>query len=141
MKRTRYDSEYDKVKRSNAPRPAQPAPQPERPKTPREVERANVQAMVDDLDARNREIEVAERDRARQASEESAHRSREFNERSIRNEYAVRGLKPPVGTLVSLSTLLFTGWTIGENEDQRAVLIPPAAAPPRKRREDYDQNT
>jgi hypothetical protein len=146
MKRTSYDSEYDKVRRAAtpkpAPAPAKPAPEPRRA-SPREEERSRVQGISDEIRARLSEQQAEERERQRLADKKNADLARAFNEREIMAEYERRRLEPPVGTLVSLETLLFTGWRIGE-DNGRPVLVPPLkpdATRRRRRREDYEQST
>jgi hypothetical protein len=148
MKRTRYDAEYERVRRETEAKQRREAalapaaaPAPRRP-SPREEERQRVGDIADEVRENLEHQEAELREQQRVSSAANAESARAFNERAIRAEYSARGLRPPVGTLVSLDTLLFTGWTIAEVMG-RAELVPPSKDPPheRRQRQDYDQNT
>ena len=96
--------------------------------------------------ARNEEI-------AKQDAEAAAIRKLAADELSARanasarlREFERHGVKPPiidgVETKSSLSLLMQLGWTIENLLGQNKLIAPPPAEPrPRKRREDYDQNS
>jgi hypothetical protein len=138
MKRTSYDSEYDKVRRAAAPRAA-PQPKPmDRVMTPREADRAQVQDIIDEMHAREQEREEAERVARQERNVEDAKRSAEFNRRAILREYSERGLAPPY-PLVALETLLFCGWKIVEGRLERPPP-PPTKEEREARRKSYSND-
>ncbi len=70
----------------------------------------------------------------------------ETNERLRLSEFRAHGVAVPViagePTKSSFHMLVSLGWTIAEVFGQRQMIAPAAEAPrPRKRREDYDQNS
>jgi hypothetical protein len=146
MKRTRYDSEYERVKRETAAKqrgaaaPAPAAPAEPRRASPRQEECQRVQAIADDIRERHEALEAEIRERERASSTSTVESARAFNERVMRAEYAARGVTPPAGALVSLDLLLSIGWTITEVMG-RPELIRPAPEPERRPRESYDGNT
>lgn len=135
MKRSAYDSEYDRVRQKAGyarPRPDFPDEREEHSAAARvAVKNAEFQKRMADLGAqeaqRTVELEVL-----------LAERSKEISRRMILREYEKEGLQPPaVGVLVSMPLLLKLGWQIGELDGAK-TLIPPGIKKKRKTREDYE---
>jgi hypothetical protein len=72
--------------------------------------------------------------------------SLQANADQIRRDYREAGVEPVAVDaaglpFVSLSMLLKNGWTIADGIDGARELVRPPAAPKRRTRADYDQNT
>lgn len=135
MKRTLYDSEYDRVRRKagfDKPRYEFPDEQEER------ESEARVEEMSADFRRRMAAVAAEE---ARVTGERLAAQNKRTSEYSaivIRREYAALGLTPPE-PLVSLALLRRLGWTLEEfvigGETRWALTKPVTAAPTRRQSE------
>jgi hypothetical protein len=102
------------------------APEPRRePEQPRpELRRRELPADAPAVDAH-----------ARQRSEEEKQARLEASAAMIEREYRALGLDPYRGsdvTVISLSLLLYMGWTIGETQNGGKILLRPPDAPPQR---------
>ncbi len=131
MKRTRYDSEYERVRRESGVGRAE-FPEPIDFSKP--VDLGRVEAAHDDF--KERMASFAARDSAEAAKRRASadELSRRANEAILAREYRELGLTPPFvdgagAPSVSLSMLLSLGWTVGKGEAGGNVLVRPPAAP------------
>jgi hypothetical protein len=135
VKRTRYDSEYDRVRREAG----FDKPQYEFPEEQEEVESVGrVRQMQQDFAERAEAMRAAEAEKSRQMSAELDARRAEFSDRVIRREYAALGIVPPT-PLVSLSLLRLMGWSVEQIGDEFVLVKPPA--PPRREWRIQDEST
>ena len=140
MKRSLYDSEYERVRREaglkNGGHLRPEFPEDDDPAPPR----AATTAIVHDPEFKERMAASAaqEAERRAQAKAEGDRYSREVNARMARREYEVLGLTPPE-PFVSLALLKSLGWKVEHFEiggQERWELIRPASVPaPRQRSE------
>lgn len=121
MKRDRFASDYERVRREAgiASRDFTPPPEPER---------SRVEAMNDDFQRRMMDREEIEAYQARMRKIEADKLTLRANDSLRQAEFAAAGVDPPQGFSASLSLLLQIGWTIGE-VDGRKVLLRPVARP------------
>lgn len=130
MKRSLYDTEYERVRReagldrAEFPEPAAASPP---------IDEVRVKAAHEDFKQRMAELDAWETKRAAEAAARTDAFTRHNNERVRLAEFARASLVPPVGTQTSLELLLWMGWKIEEADGQR-VLVRPGK---RKTREDY----
>jgi hypothetical protein len=116
MKRSRHDSEYEKVRRSR-PRPEFPDDRPD-PAAP-----ARVKEMFEEVKERLAEGNAAEERAERARAEEHTKRSKAFTLELIRREYDRLGITPPE-PLVSLALLETIGWRIERVGDRFELMRP-----------------
>jgi hypothetical protein len=133
VKRSLYDSEYDRVRREagmkNNGRLRPEFPEDEETEAPR----AARTEIVHDQEFKDRMAAAAVHQAERRAKDkaEGDRYSREMNERIARREYEVLGLTPP-DPLISLALLKSLGWRVehfGIGGQERWELIRPASAP------------
>jgi hypothetical protein len=131
MKRSLYDSEYERVRReAGLDRPEFAEPEESPP-----VDIARIEAAHDDFKGRMAAFDVHETQRRAEAKAEADRYTREINERGRLAEFAHAGVAPPVGVQASLELLLWIGWTIEEADGQKVLIRPKQV--PRKTREEY----
>lgn len=136
MKRDRFESEYERVRRQAGLAP------PEFPETSPRRGEVGEPIPVDD-DFRERMAETARLD-AEKAAERKVHAdalTARSNERVRLAEYARAGVDPLPGG-VSLSLALQMGWRIEQVGDRNVLVAPPASSRGTgKRREDYERES
>ena len=120
MKRTRFDSDYDEIRRAAGfAKPAYEFPDVEEEKLSAE----RVEAMNADFKERMQALADAERTSdATKRAEFDAWR-RDYNIRVIKRQYTDLGLMPPE-PLVSLSLLLQFGWKVEQVGDKMTLVRP-----------------
>jgi hypothetical protein len=127
MKRSRFDSEYDQVRRAAG------LGRPEFPEAKEEqLSEDRVAAANADFRMRMNELEKAESALAAEKRVRFDQLRKEYNLRMIRRQYENLKITPPE-PLVSLSLLLQLGWRIEEvGIEGRYSLVrpPPYVAPP-----------
>jgi hypothetical protein len=137
MKRSLYDSEYDRIRKAagyTAPRYEFPDEEGETAAARRTADRIN--ELNDDFRARMAALGEMERQKIAAAQASLDAWRKEHNERQIKREYEQLGLIPPE-PLVSLSMLYHLGWTV-QMVGNENVLVRPLHAAPRRREEEYD---
>jgi hypothetical protein len=133
MKRSLYDSEYERVRRQAG------MTQPEFPE-PREVEIGTPRVL--DEDFRQRMAVNAEHE-AKKAAERKVHAdalSMRANELVRLKEYERAGVDPLPGG-VSLALALHMGWKIEQVGDRNVLVAPSANRGTGRRREDYERES
>ena len=132
MKRSLYNSEYERVRREAG---LDRAEFPEFAAAPPPIDEARVKDAHEDFKQRMVELDTWETKRAAEAAARADAFTRHNNERVRLAEFARASLAPPAGTQTSLELLLWMGWKIEEADGQR-VLVRPVPMK-RKTREDY----
>lgn len=148
MKRTRYDSEYERVRRS-AGLPYATYDLPEEPDASGQMAPDRVEAALGDFKQRMGALEAQDAAAAAERKAKADALTARANATVLIHEYAAQGIHPPLTDgrgvpTVSLAMLLQIGWTIQRVGDGLALLLRPEPKPeqlPRKRMEDYDQST
>lgn len=146
MKRTRYDSEYDKVRAAAGmdrfapefPEVDRPAPQPQY------RSRVRIDAALEEYRQQMATKEAQEAERRAETKAKLDKISLETSDLLRAAEYRAAGLSIPVingvQTKASLGLLFSFGWSVQFVDGVRELVLP-SAQKPRKRREDYDGNT
>jgi hypothetical protein len=144
MRRTRYDAEYERVRReAGLPPPEFPCePEPRQPAAP--IDLGRVDAAHADFKARMAALSDHERAAAAVRKVEADALSKRANLSVLVTEFARAGVRPPCVNqagepTVSLPTLLWLGWTIADRDDGKVLVRPVAAPAQRRTREDYER--
>jgi hypothetical protein len=148
MKRTRYDSEYERVRRDAGLGAAQ-LDLPEEPDANGQMAPDRVEAALGDFKQRMGALEAQDAAAAAERKAKADDLTARANASVLIHEYAAQGVRPPLTDghgvpTVSLAMLLQLGWTIQRVGEGLGVLLrpePKPEPPPRKRMEDYDQST
>lgn len=137
MKRDRYASDYEQVRRQAGVG----RPQMEFPEEPAPVNLGRIDAVHDDF--KQRMAALAEHDAEAAAKRKAAadELSKRANESIRLMEFARAGVQPPTGMKVSLPLLLSIGWKIEVVDGVRELVAPRAQGTKRNRREDYEGST
>lgn len=123
MKRTRYDSEYDKVRKSTFSKLRPEFPEDDEPKN-----KAAMNQISEDFKRRLAAgADAGAEATAKRKIEADAFTAR-ANETARLRQFAIAGVSPPPGSKVSLSLLLSIGWTIHQYNGER-VLVGPFTKP------------
>jgi hypothetical protein len=145
MKRTRYDSEYERVRRE-----AGVGQFPEPIDFSKPVDLGRVEAAHDDFKERMAAFAARDAEEAAKRKASADELSRRANASALAGEYRTFGLAPPLAggdgaPRVSLSMLLSIGWTIAKVEGAGNVLVrpPPAVKETKEQRmaREKDMNT
>jgi hypothetical protein len=137
VKRSLYDSEYERIRREAGMRDSRPQPEfldEEELKLEEQRTAARVNEINDDFRARMAALGEAERQKIAAAQASLDAWRKEFNERVIKREYTQLGLMPPE-PLVSLSLLRKLGWTVQFVGDETVLVRPESWAPTRRQSE------
>jgi hypothetical protein len=142
MKRDRYASDYEQVRRQAG----LGRPQMEFPDDPAPVNLGRIDAAHDDF--KQRMAALAEHDAA--AAAERKRKADDLTKRANGTvalaEYRAAGVESPSvdgdgAPRVSLSLLLSIGWTVEDVDGARELVAPRAKSTKRQRRDDYDRST
>lgn len=142
MKRTRYDTEYDRVREAaGLTRPQYDFPDEEAEERDRAARQARIDAGMVEMRERMAKNEAVETEAQRRAAAEMDANRVRWNERIKRQEFERLGLTPPE-PLVSLALMISLGWRVekvtGPEGVERMELLHPVQRR-RKTREDYDR--
>lgn len=111
MKRTRYDAEYERVRRAAKLARAKDPEFPENDE-PVKIDFARVDAAHDDFKQQMAALDVVETQKRAEAAARADKFTRDTNERLRLAEYDAAGITPPNGTRCSLELMLRLGWRI-----------------------------
>jgi hypothetical protein len=132
MKRTLYDSEYDRIRKAAG------LARPQYEFDEFEGREAPPSFRVDELndDFKQRMAERSEHEKQKEAAAKANHDAwhKGVNDRMIRREYESLGITPPE-PLVSLSMLRKIGWTIEQIGDRNVLMRPLGLQPLRSQEE------
>jgi hypothetical protein len=141
MKRTRYDSEYERIRReAGLAKPQYDFPDDDPAKLP-QLDTERVKTAHADFKARMEVRTQYEIEQAAKRKVEADELSARANESLRLAEFDLYGVEPPDGMRVSLPLLISLGWTIEEVEGQKVLVRPQPSKQPRSRREDYEAST
>lgn len=146
MKRTRYDSEYERVRREAGIGGAAQPEFPDEPDAHGQKDSDRVARAHDDFKKRMGAVGAQDAAAAAERKARADDLTARANASVLILEYAAQRVRPPLTDghgvpTVSLPMLLQLGWTIQRVGDGLAVLLRPEPEQPRKRREDYDHST
>jgi hypothetical protein len=130
MKRSLFDSEYDRVRRDAG----LARPRYERPEFPDEAAEAQaerVAAGLADFHARMAELKAAEQQHVVDVDRKHNERRAMIDERMRLREFTDLGLTPPEGSKCSLGLLLQIGWRV-EQVGDKAILTRPNWISPKR---------
>jgi CRISPR/Cas system-associated protein Cas5 (RAMP superfamily) len=134
MKRSLYDSEYDRVRRDAG----YTKPRYEFEGLDVEIDAAAAEREKQEFRARMAEAELAEKKRLEELEERHRQRRLEGDRRLLLWEYERLGLMP-LEPLISLGLALSLGWRIEQIGDRNTLVKPENRPSAVRRREDYER--
>lgn len=141
MKRDRFESEYERIRREAGMARRPEFPEEEQPDASGRLRQERIAASLDDFHRRMTALNDAERVQTEQREAEMDAWRAVWRERFIRREYEVRGLTPPEPP-EALGLLLQLGWRVEQSTEGPVLVRPPApAGGKRKTREQYAEES